>query len=661
MKIYVPDLPLLSDTPSPETQLWQALVNADFDPPPDIIFGSPEFYRWGKNKRYWCKAFDSVPPTAVYGDYVSGFEGKLICDTGVELSQLERFQAGKRLKEEIARAKAERESHAEYSSGIALRTWEAGTSASADHSYLKRKQIQPHSTRIASDGRLMVPMYRDGELASLQYITGDGDKRYQSGASTKGAWHMLGEPGNQLFIAEGFATAATIYEETGIATAVAFSAGNIPAAAEAIRSGHPAAAITVVADLDESGIGRSYAEQASAKYGCRVIVSPVSSDVNDYRAQGGDVRGMLMAEDSTALEKLKIFTGDQISDEYEPPDEIIEDILTSETVSMLYGASHSGKTFFALSLAVAVSNGDKTFGKHTDQGNVLYLATEAPRTIKDRLRAVRTHQGKDISNIYIVPVPVNLYASTEPVYDIIAACREIGNVKLIIGDTLARISAGADENFGKDMGPIMEKFDLIAHETGASVLIIHHSGKDTTKGSRGWSGVPGHLDAEIEIKNDGEHGEKIAIIKKQRELGTTGTEVQFKLEVVEAGIGKFGSMKTSCIVKEDRREKEKKPAKKGKEDLFFDFFKRAWFASGAVYDNKDPYITRAGLKAKMVEDRYAPSERTIDNHLAPSRTDGLIGCLISLGWIEQRAGGFAVINDAKASVMALEKEHPNSP
>jgi len=192
MKIYIPELPSLSDTPSPETQLWQALVNADFDPPPDIIFGSTEFYRWGKNNRYWCKSFDSLPPTAVYGDYVSGFEGKLICDTGVELGQFERFQAGKRLKEEIAIAKAERESHAEYSTGVAMRTWETGTPASADHPYLERKQIAPHGTRVASDGRLMVPMYRDGDLVSLQYISGTGDKRYQRGPSIKGAWYMIG-------------------------------------------------------------------------------------------------------------------------------------------------------------------------------------------------------------------------------------------------------------------------------------------------------------------------------------------------------------------------------------------------------------------------------------------------------------------------------------
>lgn len=644
----------------PETQLWQAMASDGIDPPDGIAFDG-ELHRFGHKDAGWYRAYLD-PPIAVYGDWRLGIKGKLICDIDREYGYLENLQLLNRLKELAKEAEHARGVQAEYSAGVAEKTWENAQEASKEHPYLQRKGIKPNGARVASDGRLIVPLYRDGELVSLQYIAGDGEKRYQEGCISKGAWHLLGEVSESVFIAEGFATAATIYEETGIATATAYSSGNILATAEALRKAHPTALITVVADLDESGIGKNYAEQASAKYGCRVILCPVPSDVNDYRLQGGDVAGLL-TERLAVIDKLKIYTGDQISDEYQPPDEVIEDLLTSESVAMLYGASHSGKTFFALSLAVAVANGDKIFGKHTDKGKVLYLATEAPRTIRDRLQAVKRYQCKDISNIYVVPVPINLYTSNEPVYDIIAACREIGNVKMIVGDTLARISAGADENGGKDMGPVMEKFDLIAHETGASVLIIHHSGKDTTKGGRGWSGVPAHLDAEIEIKNDGEHGEKVATIKKQRELGTTGQEIQFKLKVVEMGVGKFGSQKTSCIVESDKREKKGEIGgkRKSKDELYFEFFKRAWFASGAEYDGRDPYITKSALRNKMVDDSFANSDRTIDNHLSPSYPGNLVGSLIAIGVLEQRANGFAVIDDKKASIMNLEAVPRNPP
>lgn len=92
---------------SPGTQLWQELVNAGFDPPPDIVFGDDKFYRWGKNDRYWCKAFSGDIPTAVFGDYVNGKKGKVICDTGKTISQLERFTINKRLEEAIEEAKKE--------------------------------------------------------------------------------------------------------------------------------------------------------------------------------------------------------------------------------------------------------------------------------------------------------------------------------------------------------------------------------------------------------------------------------------------------------------------------------------------------------------------------------------------------------------------------
>ena len=73
---------------------------------------------------------------------------------------------------------------------------------------------------------------------------------------------------------------------------------------------------------------------------------------------------------------------------------------------------------------------------------------------------------------------------TSDVYDVINCARKYpGNVKLIIGDTLARMSAGANENSGDDMGPIMEKFDLVSKETGAAVVLIHHSWKEY--GTRG--------------------------------------------------------------------------------------------------------------------------------------------------------------------------------
>ena len=60
---------------------------------------------------------------------------------------------------------------------------------------------------------------------------------------------------------------------------------------------------------------------------------------------------------------------------------------------------------------------------------------------------------------------------------------------LIVGDTLARLSAGANENAGQDMGLVVRRFDRIRTECKAHFCLIHHSGKAAAAGARGWSGI----------------------------------------------------------------------------------------------------------------------------------------------------------------------------
>jgi hypothetical protein len=107
-------------------------------------------------------------------------------------------------------------------------------------------------------------------------------------------------------------------------------------------------------DLDRSGTGQKYADQASAKYGAQVIMPPEPGDANDYVQAGHDLKALLyQASSENPLEKLKVVFGDQLGDEYEPPDELVEGLLTLCSLTVLYGDSNSGKTFFALSLATA--------------------------------------------------------------------------------------------------------------------------------------------------------------------------------------------------------------------------------------------------------------------------------------------------------------------
>lgn len=129
--------------------------------------------------------------------------------------------------------------------------WRQGKPASPAHPYLCRKQVQAHGLR-QYQGILLVPMRDEhGELWNVQTIDSERTKRFQRGAATRGLYLPIGKPADGvLCIAEGYATAASIYEATGYATACAFNCGNLHAVALAMRRKFPTARIVLCADND---------------------------------------------------------------------------------------------------------------------------------------------------------------------------------------------------------------------------------------------------------------------------------------------------------------------------------------------------------------------------------------------------------------------------
>lgn len=233
--------------------------------------------------------------------------------------------------------------------------------------------------------------------------------------------------------------------------------------------------------------------------------------------------------------------------------ELIEGVIVRESLAVLYGESHSGKTFLAVDIGAAVAEGIRWHGRNVEQGLVLYLATESPRSVQKRLIAYRMETGRTLAQFEVVKSPVNLYASDADTTALLALVQEVesehgAKVALIIGDTLARLSAGANENSGEDMGVVLGNVQKIIDATGAAFLLIHHTGKDTAKGMRGWSGLRAAVDTEIEVTAPTEDGPRTAEITKQRDLGTTGDRIGFRLRVVDIGMNQWGGLVTTCVV-----------------------------------------------------------------------------------------------------------------
>jgi hypothetical protein len=337
--------------------------------------------------------------------------------------------------------------------------------------------------------------------------------------------------------------------------------------------------------------------------------------------------------------------------------------MTIGSMAVLYGDSNSGKTFFALSLAAHIATGQPFFGRQIDPGLVVYLASEAPGSIRSRMQAIKKHYGCSLENLAMVPVPLNFYANEGDARDVIELVKTIEQIKgkpvrLIIGDTLARMSAGANENSGEDMGPVMARFDSVAQSTGAAMLAIHHNGKDQAKGARGWSGIRAHIDTEIEVME--KDGIRSATITKQRELPGKGEVIYFRLEVVEMGVTKFGKPATTCVAVPDESASTEQPHKKPtKHDENVRTFERAWFNSGAEIREDKPYISRSALRELLISDGM--SERTAKNKTEASRSDGLIAPMLNAGTIMPFEHGWVVVDGVQASAMMLKKSAPNCP
>lgn len=258
--------------------------------------------------------------------------------------------------------------------------------------------------------------------------------------------------------------------------------------------------------------------------------------------------------DALPVRRLDYFTGAQVDvAEQVFDDELVEGVVGTEAMMVFYGDSNSGKTFLAIDMAAAIERGAEWMGRRTVSGLVVYLATEAPKSVQLRIAAYRKRHGATLANLVVVSSPINLYDGVTDVEAVVALVRRIESdhgekVALVLGDTLARIAAGANENSGEDMAVVLSNAEAIRSALACAFGWIHHSGKDAARGMRGWSGMRAHIDTEVEITVDEATGLRCAEVTKQRDLDGKGDRFGFKLERVRVGTNRWGADRTSAVV-----------------------------------------------------------------------------------------------------------------
>ena len=234
----------------------------------------------------------------------------------------------------------------------------------------------------------------------------------------------------------------------------------------------------------------------------------------------------------------------------EPPRWIIKGVLPDAELGILFGASGSGKTFVALDFAFAVAMGLPWRGRRVKKGKVVIIAAEGGSGIGRRGEALARYHGfdlRDVFGIHVITAAPN-FLDSEDIAEVIAQIEALGDVDLVIVDTLAQVTPGANENTSEDMGRALANLRLLHAATLAMVLAVHHAGKDLSKGSRGWSGIKAAADVQIEVVRHEDNTREI-VIEKMKD-GEDGLRWPFKLEVVDLGIDEDGDPVTSCVAVE---------------------------------------------------------------------------------------------------------------
>ena len=649
-----PFIPSSKQVDLPELQLADAMRSAGIDPPPKLeIDGQLHRFSTKGRKRDdsgWYVIFPDEPVAGRFGCWRDQIDCVFRADIGRDLSAAENMAIVRRQSEAKAERERARAKKAEVAASTVETIWRDAIAASPDHPYLKKKGIEPHGARLTGDGRLIVPLFaEDGTLSSLQYIS-ETEKRYHPGGTTKSCSWTLGEvtPG-PIFVAEGYATAATIHEVSGRPCVVAYSANNLPLIVGQLREAHgQTQEIVIVADNDESRVGRNKADEASAKYGGRIVMPPTDGDANDYQKAGEDLLGLLFPPVDDWL-----VPADSFSEQPAPIRWQVKHWLQSQALIMVHGPSGCGKTFLVLDMVLAIASKGTIpdwFGNKVRHGTVVYLAGEGHHGLRGRVAAWKQHKGVSGLDMWLSRHGLDL--NTPQGYQkTVDAVRALPNPpEIIVVDTLHRFLDG-DENSASDAKSMLDACGAMIHEFDCSVILVHHTGvsveaQHRARGSSAWRGA---LDIEISVIP----GETIEINQRKSKDAEEAQSVFVELQSVpiKGWLDEDGDQVSSAVLvagNEPTKSKKDSPLARHQKT-----FENAWWSAGAEDIDGSPYLTRSALTKKLGDDGMA--ERTVKNMTNPSYDQKLIGALMMANMIKKQRDGWAVIDKVWASAMMLNR------
>lgn len=397
----------------------------------------------------------------------------------------------------------------------------ASLPCSLDHPYLLRKGVPAlGEMRQSKDGALLLPVRNaSGNLQSLQRIYQDGQKRFLTGGLVSGGYFVIqGKPEKPIVLCEGYATGASIHLAYDGTVYVVLSAHNLPVVAEIARSRFPDKTILVCGDNDEAGRGKG---QEAAHVAQALLVLPsfstgTGTDFNDLHQSEGleEVHRQLEASENLPVgmgipSLVPLNMGEFLSMPIPERGFLLSPILPVQGIGIMYAPRGIGKTFAALSVAVAVASGGAVFNWRAPMPKkILYVDGEMPATsMQSRLTAL-------VSGMAVPPLALENMALITPdlqpcpMPDLSTVGGQmmlepfLKGVDMVVLDNIATLCRTGKENESQSW-QTMQAWLLDLRRRGITVLLIHHAGKSGDQ--RGTSAREDIMDTVISLRRPREY------------------------------------------------------------------------------------------------------------------------------------------------------------
>jgi putative DNA primase/helicase len=506
----------------------QAIEQAGLHPP-SVIYDDGKLHRFASNgdkddDAGWYTLFTDGLPAGAFGCWRTGLKETWCSKSDRQMTAQERADHRSRLEAIHREREQEQRRRQEHAAQRAMDIWSTLEPASS-HPYLSKKQVSAYGLRQSDDGALVIPMFDEASrLSSLQFIQADGTKRFLPGGRVQGCFHLLGEIARIICLAEGYATAASIHEATGLPVAVAFNAGNLLPVALLLRKRHTQASLIVCGDSDTSEVGQTKArEAAQAVDGLVVLPEDEGTDWNDVHSQDGldavkvaifaavEERGTMTngspmnSTISPALSKALVNYTDLMALHIAERPRHLPWLPEGGNV-MVFGPRGIGKTFLQLALAVSLTTGnDLLKWKVPSPVGVLYLDGEMQLDeLRDRATAlmdcppVAPLEFLTSQLVYQRCGGKDLVLTSEAMrQEVVTILDDRPDIRVLILDNISCLFSGINEDSKQDWEPINAWLIRLRHR-GLATVLVHHAGKGGQQ--RGTSGREDSLDTVIQLK-----------------------------------------------------------------------------------------------------------------------------------------------------------------